>query len=97
MSYQFFKKFNELLKPWGQALLDSSDVSYLYEKSMPENNYFGEIDYQYEYQDEKGPWFKWLYADMEILTIEAEMFGYQLQVLSEDSNGQYLARMIRLD
>ena len=94
---RLFQKFNDLLKPGGQVLLDSSDVSYLYEKGLPESNYFGEIDYQYEYQAEKGPWFKWLYADMQILTKEAERFGYQLVVLSEDYNGQYLGRLIRLN
>ena len=93
---RLFKKFNDFLRPGGQILLDSSDVRYLYEKDIPKSYYFGEIDYQYEYQDEKGPWFKWLYVDLQILAKEAEKFGYQLQVLSEDSNGQYLGRLIRI-
>ena len=76
-------------------MLDSSDVSYLYENGLPESNYFGEIYYQYEYLNKKGPWFKWLYADMDTLMMESEKHGYQLQMLSEDSNCQYLGRLIR--
>jgi SAM-dependent methyltransferase len=94
---KLFKQFNKLLKPGGQILLDSSDVSYLFKNGLPENHYYGEIDYQYEYQDLKGPWFKWLYVDMETLAQEAQEHGFQLQVLSEDSNSQYLARLIRLE
>ena len=93
---KLFNKFNNLLKSGGQVLLDSSDVRYLYENGLPESHYFGEIDYQYEYRAEKGQWFKWLYVDIATLKMEAEKYGYQLQVLSEDSNGQYLGRLIRI-
>ena len=94
---KLFKQFNKLLKPGGQVLLDSSDVSYLFKNGLPENHYYGEIAYQYEYQSVKGSWFKWLYVDMETLAKEAQEHGFQLQVLSEDSNGQYLGRLIRLE
>lgn len=90
-----FKQFNELLEPEGQVLLDSSDVSYLYEQGLPDSHYFGEIDYQYEYLSDKGPWFKWLYVDMDTLAKEAPKYDFQLQVLSEDKNEQYLGRLIR--
>ena len=93
---KLFKQFKELLKPGGQILLDSSDVSYLFKNGLPENHYYGEIAYQYEYQAQSGPWFKWLYVDMETLAKEAQEHGFQLQVLSEDANGQYLGRLIRL-
>jgi hypothetical protein len=91
-----FERFDQLLPPGGQVLFDSSDVCYLYEDELPDSRYFGEIDYQYEYQGKKGPWFKWLYIDIETLKKAAERNGFQLQVLSEDSNGQYLGRLIRL-
>ena len=93
---KLFTKFNDLLKPGGQVLLDSSDVRYLYENGLPDSHYFGEIDYQYEYRAEKGHWFKWLYVDIDTLKMESVKHGYQLQVLSEDSNGQYLGRLIQL-
>lgn len=82
-----------LLSPGGQLLFDSSDVAYLYEGQLPENKYYGEITYQYEYKKEKTDWFNWLYADehtMRKIAIEA---GYQMEVLLEDEFGQYLARL----
>jgi len=91
-----FERFDQLLNPGGQVLFDSSDVRYLYEDKLPDSRYYGEIDYQYEYQGEKGPWFTWLYIDSKTLTKAAERNGFQLQVLSEDSNGQYLGRLIRV-
>ena len=92
---KLFKKFNELLRPGGQVLLDSSDVSYLYENGLPEGHYFGEIAYQYEYKAKTGPWFKWLYVHIDTLMMESAKHGYQLQIISEDSNGQYLGRLIQ--
>ena len=92
---QLFGCFDSLLKSDGQVLFDSSDVSYLYEEGLPKGTYFGELDYQYEYNNVKGEWFKWLYMDIETLAEEASKYGYQLQVLSEDSDGQYLGRLIR--
>ncbi len=57
----FFSKLKKLLKPDGQILFDSSDISYLYEGNLPTDKYHGEMDYQYEYDGQKGDWFKWLY------------------------------------
>jgi SAM-dependent methyltransferase len=90
-----FKKFDELLNEGGQVLFDSSDVSYLYHDNLPEDYYFGEISYQYEYNGDQGEWFKWLYIDIDTLTHEAQKHGYQMQVLSEDSDGQYLGRLVK--
>ena len=90
-----FSKFDELLNAGGQILFDSSDVSYLYYDNLPEDYYFGEISYQYEYKGEQGEWFKWLYVDIETLSHEAYKHGYQMQVLSEDSDGQYLGRLMK--
>jgi SAM-dependent methyltransferase len=93
---QLFNRFDELLKPGGQVLFDSSDVSYIYEDNLPKEAYFGEIDYQYEYKEVKGNWFKWLYIDINTLAKEAKKYGYHLQVLSEDSDGQYLGKLVRI-
>lgn len=92
---KLFDQFDNLLKPGGQILFDSSDVSYIYEEGLPRNHYFGEIDYQYEYKDAKGDWFKWLYIDINTLMDKAKQYGYHLHVLSEDSDGQYLGRLVR--
>ncbi|MES3017630.1 MAG: methyltransferase domain-containing protein [Bacteroidota bacterium] len=84
----------KLLRPGGQIILDSSDISYLYEPaSFPTQRYFGEISYQYEYQSIKGSWFNWLYSDIEHLKTAAKKHGFFFELLFEDDMDQYLARL----
>jgi SAM-dependent methyltransferase len=83
-----------LLKPQGQIVFDSSDVSYLYEDEQPEtDSYYGEIDYQYEYKGESGEWFSWLYADESLMAELAKECGYQLQIMFRDDDNAYLGKM----
>lgn len=90
---KFLKKCKELLNPDGQIMLDSSDISYLYDEEGAEKpeGYFGEIRYCYEYKGEKGDWFDWLYLDQESLTEEAAKVGMKVEILMTDENDQYLA------
>ncbi|RRN76404.1 class I SAM-dependent methyltransferase, partial [Pseudoxanthomonas sp. SGD-10] len=74
----FLNHAKKLLKPDGQIVFDSSDVSYLYENKPYEDfGYFGEIDYQYEYKGAKGEWFTWIYLERELMQEIAEKCGYQ--------------------
>lgn len=82
-----------LLNPGGQILFDSSDVTYLYNDSLPENRYFGEIAYQYSYNKVKTHWFNWLYVDEKTAVEIASECGFDMEVLLEDEYGQYLARL----
>lgn len=83
-----------LLYPGGQLLFDSSDIHYLYDKmtvsSVP---YYGEVDYQYEYEGVKGDWFKWLYIDHEELIKISTQQGWITQIIFENEMDQYLARL----
>ena len=84
-----------LLSEGGQLLFDTSDISYLYEEyriPLPDY-YFGEIHYQYEYQDIKGSPFQWLYLDQKKLIEIAREENWVVQILYEDDNDQYLVRM----
>ena len=92
---EVFKAIDRYLSPGGQVILASSDISYLYGKDLPEEKYYGEMDYAYEYAGEKGPWFKWLYIDSETLSQEAKKHGFDLQVLFTEETGQYLGRLTR--
>lgn len=87
----------DILKPGGVILFDSSDVSYLYPKArlkvMP---YYGELDYQYQYGDKWGSWFKWLYIDQKTIKEIARSEGWNLQILFEDETGHYLGGLQRL-
>lgn len=92
----FLSQADKLLKPEGQIILDSSDVSYLYEdEELPKDRYYGEVNFQYEYKGQKGEPFDWLYFDKDTLTIEADALGWYVYFLHSDENGQYLARLIR--
>jgi hypothetical protein len=75
-------------------LFDSSDIAYLYEGKLPENGpYYGEIQYQYQYNQQKSDWFPWLYIDEQTLTGIAGEMGYDMEVLLEDEFKQYLVRL----
>lgn len=92
----FLKQADRLLKPGGQIILDSSDVSYLYEgASLPRDNYYGEVQFQYEYKSKKGDWFDWIYFDKDTLDKMAFEAGWFVYFLHSDENGQYLVRLIR--
>ncbi len=89
----FFIKLKSLLKPDGQILFDSSDISYLYENELPSDKYHGEMDYQYEYGGKKGEWFKWLYVDFDMAKEKAKEAGVLLElVFKNEETGQYLAK-----
>lgn len=91
----FLHKAKNLLNAEGQLLFDSSDISYLYEDiAKPQNNYFGEISYCYEYQQQKGSWFNWLYLDQETLIRTAKENGWRCEIILDDGEDQYLARLI---
>jgi len=83
-----------LLNRDGQILFDSSDIAYLYEGNLPEQSYYGEIEYQYTYKKLKTEWFKWLYIDEHTLQQVATECGYLMDVLIDDEHGQYLTRLI---
>ncbi|MDB5120793.1 MAG: SAM-dependent methyltransferase [Sphingobacteriales bacterium] len=92
----FLKIASDLLTPNGQLIFDSSDISYLYEDSnIPEDRYYGEISYQYEYKNQRSNWFKWLYIDQLLLTQIANEQGWNCTVLYEDDMDQYLAKLTR--
>ncbi|MBK0381640.1 class I SAM-dependent methyltransferase [Pedobacter sp. SD-b] len=91
---KFLIHAKNILKPSGQILFDSSDVSYLYEDEAPEpDSYYGEIDYQYEFNGEKGDWFSWLYADENLVAGLAKETGYQLQIMFRDDDNAYLGKL----
>lgn len=91
---QFLSQMRQLLKPGGQILFDSSDISYLYEKSpIPEDHYFGEISYQFEYRGVKGSWFDWLYVAPSTMLTEASRAGWIAKLIYKDEHDQYLMRL----
>ena len=91
----FLNKAGELLNFDGQIIIDSSDISYLYSDSQkPTDHYYGEVQFQYEYNGQKGEWFNWVYIDPDTLTEKAYDLGWYTYILHTE-NDQYLARLVR--
>ncbi len=85
------------LQPNGQMLFDSSDIAYLFQKTnFPKDYYYGEVQFQYEYREQYGEWFSWLYIDEQTLKQIAASNGWNCQTLFNDSTDQYLYRLTLL-
>lgn len=90
----FLKIAKQMINAKGQLLFDSSDISYLYEDmAMPTNQYFGEISYCYEYKEQKGKWFDWLYIDPATLQRLSKQHGWNCKIIYVDEQDQYLAQL----
>ncbi|QXV64478.1 class I SAM-dependent methyltransferase [Mucilaginibacter sp. 21P] len=91
---RFLRHAKTLLKSSGCLLFDSSDVAYLYDGQPPQNDdYYGEISYQYVYKGKKTDWFKWLYVDNETLKRIALEEEWISEVFYTDDMDQYLVKL----
>ncbi len=96
----FFSKLKELLNPGGQVLIDSSDLSYLFD---PEEDggiwidaakgYYGELQYKLSYGGESSETFDWLYLDFNSLSLAASKNGFSCEFLEEGAHYDYLAKL----
>ena len=96
---KFLLHCRTLLAPDGQILATSSDISYLYEDEDGalvfnlNGPYYGEVTYTFQYKNQTGQPFPWLFIDAALLEDAAQRAGYQVDFLGHDDNGQYLARL----
>lgn len=90
---KFLNQAKNLLNEGGQIIFDSCDISYMYEDLLPENPYYGEARVRYSYGTLATDWFHWLYIDPETMETIAQKMGWQMEILEEDDNSQYLARL----
>ena len=92
----FLEKAATLLNPGGQLIFDTSDIRYLYDgQALPQEHYYGEVSFCYEYKGQKGEWFDWVYIDKDTLSARADKLGWYTYFLHSDENDQYLVRLIR--
>lgn len=95
----YLNHLKSLLKPNGQILIDSSDISYMYEDSDGgtwvdlNSGYFGELDYFISYKGEVESPMKWLYLDFETLQTACRTVGLQCEKAKEGDHYDYLARL----
>ena len=91
----FLQHAKKLLLPGGQLVFDSSNIAYLYDGNLPATGgYYGELTYEYGYKNKKSGWFKWLYIDKDTLLQVAHQEGWEMELLFEDRQDQYLVRLI---
>lgn len=103
----YFDRLRKLLKPTGCALIDSSDLRYLFEEEDGSlmidlaSDYYGQLDYQMKYvnasskelEGVEGEIFDWLYLDFDTLAFYAEENGFVAELVSEGQHYDYLARL----
>ncbi|RAJ09990.1 class I SAM-dependent methyltransferase [Arenibacter echinorum] len=97
---QFFSHLKSLLKPKGQILLDSSDIIYMYDEDedggywIPDDqNYYGEVTFEMEYQGEKSEALDWLYLDYNTLQRAANANNLTCELVSKGKHYDYLAKL----
>lgn len=95
----FLKHLKGLLNPGGQILADSSNIFHLYEELDADElldldkGYLGEIEFQFGYQRERGPWFSWLYLDDKTFSELAHRSGFKFEMLFKSLDHSYLAKL----
>jgi len=100
---RFLARAHGLVAPGGQALVDSLDVRRTddpanlayHAANRKAGRYIGEVRMQLEFAGVAGPWCDWLHVDAEALREHAAVAGWDCEVLSEGSAGDYLARLTR--
>ncbi len=90
---EFLEFAPKLMASDGQILLDSSDLKYLFEDEMPEDHYYGEVQYQMEFEGAMTNWFGWLFIDFPRLKDAAEANGFDCELILEGTSSDYLARL----
>ncbi|CAM4261578.1 bifunctional 2-polyprenyl-6-hydroxyphenol methylase/3-demethylubiquinol 3-O-methyltransferase UbiG [Zobellia roscoffensis] len=97
---KFFEHIKTLMNPGAQVLLDSSDIIYMFEEDedggvwVPNTGaYYGEIEFQMEYKDQKSDSFYWLYLDFNTLEMAAEANGFGCKLVRNGEHYDYLAKL----
>lgn len=90
----FFQKLITLMHENSQVLLDSSDLIFLFEDELiDEEEYYGEMVYQTSYKTSTSDSFSWLYLDYDLLKSKAEENGFTCQLFYEDEHYGFLAQL----
>lgn len=90
-----------LLAPWGQILMDSTDLLDGEDWEVGEEppsevgSYPGELQYQLEYDGERGAPFPQLFVDPRTLGRIGKTEGWRVALVWEGPQGEYLARLTR--
>jgi len=94
----FFKHSRSLLTKNGQIIIDSSDLSYLFDPDEdggiwidPDAPYYGELEFSISYKGESSPAFNWLYLDATTFANAAAENNFSFEILHKGDHFDYLA------
>lgn len=97
---ELLKHLKLILATEGQILLDSADISYLFEEEdgsvwmdLAKENYYGEMTYTVNYLKQYNSTFPWLFIDIETLLQIATEEGFKMELIAEGEENQFLARL----
>lgn len=97
----FLEDIKRLLKSGGQFILNSCDVRYTstpehlsyHERNIMAGRYIGEISFRLRYRNITGESFSWLHVDSERLFEYASNAGWNSEIVEQEKDGHYLARL----
>jgi SAM-dependent methyltransferase len=100
---RFLAEAPRLLAPDGQILLDSYDPNWddgpgeapRRGAAGSSDRYIGEMRFRIEYKGRKGPTLTWLFLDSKLLAERAMKAGWSCEVIWQEEEGHYLARLTR--
>jgi SAM-dependent methyltransferase len=98
----FLTHLKSLLSKDGQALCDSTDLTYLYQEDDGSmwvdlnDSYHGEMQFKMIYKNSETEWFKWLYIDFDLLKEYAEKAGLKCELVKKGTSNNYLVSLTHL-
>ena len=101
---RFLLRMKHFLKSDGRLLLNSLDVTRTddpqhlayHEANISACRYAGEIRLRILYKNLVGAWYTWLQVDAATLASHAERLGWKTEVIDQDDEGNFLARLIQI-
>lgn len=100
---RFLAQARRLVRDGGQLLLHTVDptrtddpehLAY-HDANRRAGRYIGEIELQFGFEGERGPSCRWLILDERTLRDHAQRGGWDCEIVHDEPNGDYLARLTR--
>ena len=95
----FLQHLKSLLNKNGQILLDSTDISYMFEQDeeggfwVNPDEYYGEVEFTMSYKGVKSETFEWLYLDFNTLQNACHANGLKCDLIKEGEHFDFLAKL----
>jgi SAM-dependent methyltransferase len=95
----FLDHLRSLLTKKGQILIDSSDITYMYEDNFGDivlpvgENYYGEVSFELKYKEHYSDKFDWLFVDFNTLKHHANKVGLSCEIVKKGYHYDYLAKL----